>query len=260
MEYSFVRSNSKYLAVLKRKYLENGETGFVEDGILCRGGVRCDDDGHWRFMEGDEDEIWANAPRRILIVDKYPDGECTSLVYETGQLRYSGAREAQFPLRFYRNILRAVHGFEITTGSRFVSFDEFTMEDAVLSFDTAAVARINLWKSASDVGISDRSLRQHLKRYEEDIRMQMDILDPDIILCCSGVVFDTVMSVCFNDEYETNDPRLSWIHYLAGDRKRIVVNSYHPAYCGISESFFYNEMMKDYHGFLRQHPEYQSFR
>lgn len=62
------------------------------------------------------------------------------------------------------------------------------------------VAVMNLKKEAGGARVSDDCIREHSKKYCDNIRKEIAICDPNVIIACGNIVYDCLKEVVFNEE------------------------------------------------------------
>jgi hypothetical protein len=224
---------------------KNGHTGFCADGLVYRGEANPYDGGVCRG-EGNEDKLWAEARPRILFLLKdthdNPGGDIREF--------YPGWDRKIIP--HYENIAYWYYG--LVKGADTPSFFHIDFwEEAFPVFNNGGVAIVNCKKQSGGTSISGNVLHEHIKSYAGFIKREIEILDPDIIVCGGG------SSLIKNFVKENIHPDLeqinNWIHY---DRKKnkVVIDSYHPSH-RYSPEEVYSDMMSAYKEFLGKCPGFR---
>lgn len=94
---------------------------FSEDGLLWRGLIYYAD-GSWHRREGNEEELWLNAKRRLLILTKdLNDTEAWNIRQETGR-QNTAVFSYQYGAPFIKNLRMWTYGLLHTTSEEVPDF------------------------------------------------------------------------------------------------------------------------------------------
>jgi hypothetical protein len=230
----------------KRQLEKDGFTGFCEDGLMYRGSY-WEKDGQSGFAEGDEEELWINAPKRILFLLKDTNGNpnCDMREFHMTQR-----------LLFNRNLAYWFYGL--------LAFDEnneapgyrVAKERAFDTFHHKPLAIVNCKKDSGTSSISTEILQHHIDRYGHFIKEEIDILAPDIIVCGGGS--SCIKNFVAEKIYPGVESINNWIFFDKASNK-VIIDSYHPSYYqteGGSETI-YASMMNAYGEFLEKYPDFR---
>ena len=222
---------------------------FSEDGLLWRELIYYAD-GSWHRREGNEEELWLNAKRRLLILTKdLNDTEAWNIRQETGR-QNTAVFSYQYGAPFIKNLRMWTYGLLHTTSEEVPDFK--TVRNMELSgpfFETAPIAHVNCKKQCGGSSITNRLLSLYLNDYADFLKKQIALYDANIILCCGCVngknlILDFVRSQYLTDLQVVPDTG-DWIYYSPATEKW-VINSYHPsARIGYEEC--YVGMMNAFH-------------
>lgn len=223
------------------------------DGLLFRGPISYAD-GYWSRKKGEEETLWRNAPRKLLILTKdLNDDEGWDVRQETG--RYNEiAFSYERAISFYKNL--RMWSYLMLKGEigNIPSFKDARNMNIVGPFyETAPIARVNCKKQVGGGSISDTLLMQYLETYAEPLMQQIRLYDADIIYCCGfsndrNIIMDFVWAHYLTD-LESVPNTDGWFYYSPSTGK-LVVNSYHPsARIGYEETYYgladaYGETLK----------------
>lgn len=244
--------NEKLLKEWESASINNNEQKeFVPDGILYRGEIIYSDLGFWSRKHGNEGELWQHSPKRILFITKdLNDDEAWDIRSETCRKNHSGENNLRTASRFCKNYLYQIYGLGHTTSEKIINYNDISDKEAIEYFDVSTIARINVKKQLGDSSIKANVLREYIDKYADLVKQQILLLDADIIVSCGSVIFHFIKENCYNLE-KIND----WIYYCC-DLNKIIVNSWHPAYYGVSTKDFYNGMIEAYYEFLQSHTNF----
>lgn len=218
------------------------------DGLLFRGEIYYEE-GCWHRKRGEEEALWHNADRRLLILTKdLNDDEAWDIRQETGRLN-TVAYSYERAIPFYKNLRMWSYGLLKTTPDSFPEFEE--ARDMMLSgpfYETAPVARVNCKKQVGQGSISDPVFMGFLEKYASLLKRQISLYDADVILCCGSsngrnLILDFVKSQYLTDLVPVPDTG-NWI-YRSPSTGRIAVNSYHPS-ARIGYECTYTDMMSSF--------------
>lgn len=234
----------------EEKSKENGQSGFCRDGLLFRG-ENWEKDIYRGKSAGDEDALWQQAPKRILFLlkDTNNNPDCDIREFRPGA---NGTA-----VLHYKNIAYWLFGLLSFDENRVApDFEEIDFwNDAFPLFDTTSFAIANCKKESGSSTISNEKLSKHIEDYADFIKQEIEILDPDIIVCGGGssIIKDFVKENIYTDIERVN----SWIYY-SKQHNKVVINSYHPSYGYIKggSKTIYQNMMSAYKEFLDKHPEF----
>lgn len=218
----------------------------VTDGLLFRGEIYWKD-GCWHRSQGNEEELWENAPRKLLILTKdLNDDEAWDIRQETGRLNTMiFSYERAIP--FYKNLRMWCYGLLNASAEDYPPFRE--ARDMKISgpfYEIAPLARVNCKKQVGEGSISDIAFMQYMEAYAEPLKAQIALYDADVILCCGSsrgrnLTMDFVKSQYLTDLTPVRGTD-NWI-YLSPSAEKVVVNSYHPS-ARIGYEDTYEDMMR----------------
>ena len=92
------------------------------------------------------------------------------------------------------------------------------------------IAYMNINKRGGSNRTKASDLRKYAVRYKDYIKREIELIDPDLIVCCSGLVYDIITK---NIDFESNQPHLICV--------------YHPSYYRISDKEYlqrFNDKIK----------------
>ncbi|MDR2130898.1 MAG: hypothetical protein LBP56_07030 [Odoribacteraceae bacterium] len=237
----------------KQAYEKEGYTGFCADGLLYRGGnwdkEVAGEQYHGKY-EGDEENMWLQAPKRLLFLLKDTNGNPGEDLRE-----FRPGANGSIALH-YKNLAYWTYGLlafdETHDAPAFDALDFW--EEAFPAFDQKPLAIVNCKKEAGKGSINPAVLQEHIDRYAPFIKEQIEILDPDIIVCGGGssVIKEFVANHVYPGIVKVNN----WVYY-DDTRRKVVIDSYHPSYRFEEVADMYTGMMDKYKEFLAAHPEFR---
>jgi hypothetical protein len=237
----------------EQKTIDNGLENFCRDGLMYKGEKYSDSNNeYWFRHRGSEDELWGNAPKRILVLAKDP--------HEDGRydLRERMCRENNAEVitnRFYKNIALWLYGLlNIDNNGKSPLYNTVTKKEYTDFFDQTSFAYANIKKVAGESSITNRVLRQYFDCDKDFILKEILILDADIIICCggSGIIKDFIVENVYKDLKFINN----WMYYSESENK-LIIDSYHPSARNQSDEDMYTDMMEGYKDFLDKYPKFK---
>ena len=283
----YVAENERILEEWRKSYVdanqslypnENniGEKFFAPDGIMYKGEFKGEikrfNNGHsifrWKREEsGKENEMWSNAPLRILYLTKdqnvYGD---VAWDVRSESFRY---RDEQYKPEemwldsqntFFRNLVYSLYGIMNTTADSSMKYDGFTNEKALKFADKQIFARINCKKEVGSDRCYDSDLIRAIENDKKFLEQQIINLDADIFVCCGYSKFieksgnrmlNLLNEIGYHFEPAIDKKPDEWVYYDKSCDK-LAINSYHLSYL----QFDYNGMISAYSEFLKKHPTF----
>lgn len=240
---------------------------FAPDGIMFRGekDQYSNPDGsitseRYEDEHNKENELWANAPIRYLFVTKDQNAWGGSAWDVRGETARYELDSNSIPLRFYRNFLYLLYGLSHTSGDAMCGYDDFSNAQAIETFDSIPLARINVKKQAGTKSISNAILAKYMERDKDFIVRQIKNLDADIIICCGYSEYadksgNLILNFLNENLYNFQKVVEDWIYYDKVSNK-VAINAWHLSHLAVKEKDFFEGMISAYHEFLKVHPTF----
>lgn len=232
----------------KQQLEKDGITGFCGDGLMYRGEYWENND-YRGFNEGNEEELWINAPKRILFLlkDTNTNPECDIReFYMTNNLLLN------------RNLAYWFYGLlAFDENNDAPDYHSFTNEQAFDTFHHKPLAIVNCKKASGSSTVAITELLHHIDNYGHFIKEEIDILAPDIIVCGGGS--SHIKNFVAEKVYPDLECVNNWIFFNKLNNK-VVIDSYHPSFRRIkggSEETIYKWMMNAYREFLEKYPDFR---
>jgi len=253
---------------------EDSQNKFCKDGLMLKYG----------HPDSYVDEKWETAKRRVMFILKdNPDGceqdtrlwLCDEINGENNR-NLSGGRIGK--TGFLPNIARMLYGFLKTdiNSEYFPNFDTISAAKNEVKevFNTAPFAFVESKKNAGKSTVSSKEINTALNRDEIFLKKEIDILRPNIIVCCDAD--DEVFK--FVTEHYFLNAKPEKIEYKFGiwngesedivkgmkpcclcyypEHNVVVVKSYHPTRLGKNDWMIYERVISPFRKFLREHPNF----
>ena len=267
---NFVEKNDSILQKWKEhnekveKTMNQQKPNFASDGIMFRGEIDqylADENERWSDPEK-ENELWENAPIRYLFLTKDQncwDKPAWDVRSETGR---SNEDSSSIQYRFYRNLMYILYGI-INSEDTLCGYEDFTNEQAIQTYDSAPLARINVKKQAGGSSIDNNKLKTYIERDKEFLIEQITALDADVLICCgySESIEDTgniILNFLSKEIYNFTEIN-EWIYY-DDKTKKVAINAWHLSYRGVKQKDFFEGLVTAYHKFIIEHPDFIKHR
>lgn len=120
-------------------------------------------------------------------------------------------------------------------------------------FNTQPFALVECKKMPGDGYLDDKVLKKHLQNYGDLLKKEIDLLNPNIIVCTSPYIFDFVVNSYPQKTIHTLDGYES-IRIIQNNTQidSIILCSYHPSVRN-NDEFFYEGVMYHFREYLRKY-------
>lgn len=187
---------------------------------------------------------WNNIHPKVLFVLKQPNSD--DLLGEDYREYYFETCSGE---QVWRDLIGRLYGIMNTTEQGFPNYNKATdIETLKETFTNYPFAVINIIK---DIG-AGTTTTGYLKKYAIEnidfLREQLDILQPDIIVCCGSGVFD-IINQAILPSIESNG---NWLKYNC-NRNIIFFDTYHPGKPNTKKTLeeSYNKSLEEYSDFMK---------
>ena len=232
---------------------------FASDGIMFRGVI----DQNERYSNPEkENELWENAPIRYLFLTKDQNAGIYDAWDVRSEIGRSNEDSCSIRYQFYRNLMYILYGI-INSEDTLCDYEDFTNEQAIQTYDSAPLARINVKKQAGGSSIDNKTLKTYIERDKEFLIEQITALDADVLICCgySESIEDTgniILNFLSKEIY--NFTKIDeWIYY-DDKTKKVAINAWHLSYRGVKQKDFFEGLVTAYHKFIIEHPDFIKHR
>ncbi len=187
---------------------KDGVSGFSEDGLMYR--------------NGHEDQLWNDSPRKIAFLLKENnnnDGEDVRA--------WSGSINGHSPNGLFFNRIAAwLYGITYLKDTCYPSIaDAFNSSNQMKALQELPYAYVNVKKKSGGPVAYESQITDFAQRYAKYIREELDILDPNIIVCGGNTVFKIAKELIYPELNFIE--KSSWTHQ--DQKKQItIINSFHP--------------------------------
>lgn len=192
----------------KTEMEKDGVLGFSEDGLMYR--------------NGQEDRLWSESPRKIAFLLKENnnnDGEDVR--------HWSGSINGYSPNGLFFNRISAwLYGITHLEGNSYPSIeDAFNPTNQMKALQELPYAYVNVKKKSGGPVANESQITDFAKRYAKYIREELDILQPNIIVCGGNTVFRVAKELIYPElKFQQKN---SWV-YQNKEKQITIINSFHP--------------------------------
>lgn len=279
----YVAENQRILDRWRNEYVKRNKTDwpgyfnlheyFAPDGIMYKGeflgeeryfkNEQENEETFYRVFRwvripcGEENDLWANAPLRLLFLTKDQNtGDNPAWDVRSESYRYISEKYKPEEMwldtsnAFNRNLVYTLYGILKTTVDHPMGYNDFTDKDALFFADKQIFARINCKKEVGEEKCDNAVLNKAINNDKDILKEQVLNLDADIFVCCGLMSFmpNLLNNMGYHFKEQDDD---KWIYYDLEDNK-LAINSYHLSYSG----FKYEGLISAYHEFLKKHPDF----
>jgi len=224
----------------KERMKKNGDMNFTKDGILRKNGI-----SDTKILE-----TWMESSKRIMFLLKDQNQEGKKWDEDIRDWLTTNDNTCNLGSAFIKNIAYILWGLSKADENNDWWYNEITMHfDEVKGFfNTQPFALVECKKQPGDGYLDDDVLKQHLSDYGDLLKQEIDILNPNIIVCTNQHIYDFVLKKYPQEELECVEGHNSIrFHPLSGT---IILCSYHPSAWNVD---VYEGIMWHYRAFLKKH-------
>lgn len=220
-----------------------------EAASIANGDDVISKDGLMKMKDVDVNEMWDKSPVRVMFLLKdQPNGggdDIRNWLTLPDSNRFA-RRNREVHGTFLKRLAFLLYGF--VYGS--TEFWTIKKEDVIKCFLETPFALVETKKQSGGTSVSNRVMNIYINRYRDFLLKEIEILSPNIIVCCGGPQHHFVLHSLYNIEtLETIDGN---VHYDP-EKKVVIVYSPHPrAHC--SHEKFFEGAMWHYGIFLKHYP------
>lgn len=214
---------------------------FVADGLM----LKCDE-------TIDVENLWLQSSRRIAFLLKDQNQGSGAHWDDDARLWLrNDTRTQQLKRGLFHNIANLFYGLSNASTEDYAQFwsGELDFEKVRAYFNHYPFAYIECKKVPGGPNIKDPELEKYLQRDKQFIIRELEILNPNIIVCCSGKIFGLVIDI-FGEinlrQYGVNGN----LRYSA-QRNIVIIYCEHPAKRFMNARKWYDLTMDLFRNFLK---------
>lgn len=232
-------------------YPDDKQGSFCKDGLMLK-------------PNGDVEELWQKAKRRVMFVlkDNPDSGQDTRTWFQDPDVRYLKKQFFQRLAEVFYALLNLTYDKESREAYGFGNVKRELHGKVEETFNTEPFAFIEAKKLAGKDTVSYNEVYDAMTRDEKFFKEELEILRPNIIICCDGEnsQFNFITSHYFNGktvekiEYAyPNVPGIECGLWYYPTEHVAVIKSNHPGNI-MDESMFFEKIISPYHALLKKHP------
>ena len=215
---------------------------FTKDGLVYKHDANID-----------VEKAWNESPRRIvfLLKDQNQDGGLWDEDIREW-LRGEGSdyeNNRNIRGKFIRNIANLFYGLNNLSRQDECWLPSIPEEVIKCHFNTVPFALVECKKLPGGSSLNPKTLRDYLNHDSCYLRQELEIINPNIIVCTSGEIYKMVQ-----DWYPKDDIiRFSDFSSVCFNKrtKKLIFNSYHPSAIKSPEDFYEGVMWHYRYGFMK---------
>ena len=217
------------------------DSSFVADGLM----LKCDD-------TIDVENLWLQSNRRIAFLLKDQNqGTGTHWDDDARLWLRIDSRTQQLERRIFHNIANLFYGLSNASAEDYAQFwyGELDFDKVRSHFDHYPFAYIECKKTPGGPNLKDSELQTYLQRDRRFLIRELEILNPNIIVCCSGKIFGFIIDIFGESnlrEYGINGN----LRYSA-ERHTVIMYCEHPAKRFMNAGGWYDITMDLFRNFLK---------
>lgn len=256
LDFLFVEWQQRMRANGEVYYDEKGELAFTKDGIVYKNGEENEQ----------TEQNWTNSSKRILFLlkdqhQKREEGESfwsedirywiKDVETDTDRALKQKRENRELGNRFFKHLAYIFWGLSKAETQNSWEFEEVIKNEHQVKkyFNTQPFAFVECKKQPGDGKLDNKALQRHLNDYGDLLKREIEILNPNMIVCTSTYIYKFVQKM-YNGELKTIEGHNSIrFHSNSGN---LVFCSYHPsAFRGYSGKANYDSVMNHYRAFLK---------
>lgn len=215
---------------------------FTKDGLVYKHDANID-----------IEKAWNESPRRIafLLRDQHQQGGLWDEDIREW-LRGEGSnyeKNRNLKGKFIRNIANLFYGLNNLSRQNKCELQSIPEEVIKCHFNTAPFALVECKKVPGGSSLNPKTLRDYLNHDSNYLRQELEILNPNIIVCTSGDIRNMVLS-WYSKEDVIDFPTFNSVHFNK-KTKKLIFNSYHPSAIKSPVNFYEGVMWHYREGFMK---------
>lgn len=224
---------------------------FTRDGILEKNDPYINVEREWlefpkriAFLLKDQPSLYSDD-LRYWLKDMPTDNE---------EARTRKEDNRELTSQFLHNLANVFWGLNKANAENECSLEDASFQEVKEYFNTKPFAFIECKKQGGGVSIEDNVLKEYLHKYGHLLIRELNILQPNMIVCTSQHIYGYILQQYPEEELITFGKKHNSIRYHAKS-KTLIFCSFHPS-ARISYENFYEGVMDHYRTFLNS--EYAS--
>lgn len=248
----------EWRSIIGDEFCINGGLQFRGNFLLCE---PFDDKCMWNREEGNEEMLWKESAKRILILTKdlnEPE--------DTWDIRVESCGRKAVPVNhkntpivkhlngsFYRKLKRWVYGILKSNTEYDIPIFEYVQknpDELAMFYEQAPWVRINCKIKSGGNSVSDSELSSYITRDAKFLSRQIRIYQPNVIICCGhrkgeNVIIDQLVRKMYPDLCMVENTG-EWVYY-SKESNILVIDTYHPAATINGDEWQYNELLTNFY-------------
>jgi hypothetical protein len=218
-------------------------SSFCEDGLMYKYG----------HEKNYVDKLWVKSQKRIMFFlkdAKEQSGDSRLWLYEEGT---DHRNNRNLKPKLMKVLAYWLYGFTTVKEGKIEELEAISHEQLVECFNQVPFAFVESKKQSGKPSISKTVLTEYIDRYKDFLIEQIDILNPNIIVCCGEPQYKFVLNKIYIGS-EQIDKNL----FYNKAKQTLIFYSYHPSYYRREwkkPETFYKDLMSKYKLFLSMHPD-----
>ena len=218
----------------KKSIFENDSDYFVKDGIM------------------NDESKWASKEKRIAFLVKEQNQKDGNWDDDTRNwMKEESMQKQKLPL-FFHKIANLFYGLSNSSDEEYAQWWSGEIEqhadDVKAFFNTEPFALIECKKQPGGAESDDKVLSDYLNKYKFLLQEELEIIDPNIIVCMGGPIFGFVKNMYGVTEENRVAENNKNVYYVP-EIKKVIVHAGHPSSRG-SYDDHYEGAMYWYRDFL----------
>ncbi len=217
-----------------------GNIIFTKDGLLEKNDPAID-----------VEKEWHNASKRVLFIIKDQPTEWSDdlrlwlkdVEHDKPKNRENKEHNRALKSRFMFNLASILYGLTHNAPGLDTVRDSF--EQVKHCFNTMPFALVECKKQGGKSSIADGVLHTYIKRYGDLLREEIEILQPNMIVCTNPIIYDFVQNLYVGELTSLEKHNSIRINLK---RKVLIFCSYHPSAWNVN---VYEGVMDHYRAFLK---------
>lgn len=208
-------------------------------------------DGLMRKQDADVNELWAESRKKIMFLLKdQPDGwgdDTRNWLTLPEEHRFAKRNREARPV-FLKRLALLLYGF-IYNKLDYWSVDG---KEVVKCWNEMPFAFVETKKQSGGKSVTNKTMNRYIDKYKDFLLKEIDILRPNIIVCCGVPQYDFALDTLYDKEnLECIDKNV----YIDKVKNVLLIYSPHPS-CRGSHADFYAGVMYHYEKFLGKYPDF----